>query len=197
MAALLRLAPQEWHRGTRAPDELSLLLDPEQQAKTLSRRVRATLIVNPCSHRVTDERLRAVEETLGRFADITTMRTERRGHATELARVAVGDAIFAYGGDGLFNEVLNGVEGTIPVGFIPGGHTNVLPRALGFPGDRSPRRCASRSVARGASRSAVSTGGGSPSRRALASARRRCATSTRSAGRPTVGVAAISPSRDS
>lgn len=97
--------------------------------------MRATLIANPCSHRVTDEGLRAVEETLGRLADITTMRTERRGHATELARVAVGDAIFAYGGDGLFNEVLNGVEGTIPVGFIPGGHTNVLPRALGFPGD--------------------------------------------------------------
>ena len=31
--------------------------------------------------------------------------------------------------------MLNGVDGTIPVGFIPGGGTSVLPRALGLPRD--------------------------------------------------------------
>lgn len=97
--------------------------------------MRATLIVNPCSHRVTEERLRAVARELGRVRELAVVRTERRGHATELAREAAGDAIFAYGGDGLFNEVLNGVTGSVPIGFVPGGHTNVLARALGLPRD--------------------------------------------------------------
>lgn len=106
---------------------------------------RATLIVNPCSHRVTEERLRSVERELGRVGELTVVRTQRRGHATELAREAEGDAIFAYGGDGLFNEVLNGASGAIPVGFVPGGHTNVLARALGLP--RDPVAASARLVA--------------------------------------------------
>lgn len=69
--------------------------------------------------------------------------TERRGHATELAREAVAgevDALYVFSGDGGFNEVLNGVDGTIPVGFLPGGNTSVLSRALGLP--RDPLRAA-------------------------------------------------------
>jgi diacylglycerol kinase family enzyme len=97
--------------------------------------VHATLIVNPCAHRVTEERLRAVERELARVAELTTVRTKRRSHGAELARQAAGDAIFAYGGDGLCNEVLNGADGSIPIGFLPGGHTNVLARALGLPGE--------------------------------------------------------------
>ena len=65
------------------------------------------------------------------------LRTERPGHATELAR-AVGadaDAIYVYSGDGGFNEVLNGSDGSVPLGFVPGGGTSVLPRALGLPRD--------------------------------------------------------------
>jgi diacylglycerol kinase family enzyme len=98
--------------------------------------VRATLIVNPCSHRVTDERLHAVKQELHRtFPELRVVLSERRGHATELARAAAGDAVFAYGGDGLVNEVVNGADGSIPVGFLAGGHTNVLPRVLGLPRD--------------------------------------------------------------
>lgn len=97
--------------------------------------MRTTLIVNPCSHRVTEERLRAVERELGRTGPVTTARTERRGHATELVRGAEADRIVAYGGDGLANEVLNGADGSVPVGFLPGGHTNVLARVLGLSRD--------------------------------------------------------------
>lgn len=97
--------------------------------------LRATLIANPCSHRMTQERLRAVEHELGRTLRVTTVLTERRGHATELARDADADLIVAYGGDGLSNEVLNGATGLIPLGFVPGGHTNVFPRSLGLPRD--------------------------------------------------------------
>jgi len=41
-----------------------------------------------------------------------------------------------FSGDGGFNEVLNGVErNDLPLGFVPGGGTSVLPRALGLPRD--------------------------------------------------------------
>jgi diacylglycerol kinase family enzyme len=63
------------------------------------------------------------------------MRTERPLHATELAEASCPDydAIVAFSGDGGFNEVLNGADGDIPLGFVPGGGTSVLPRALGLP----------------------------------------------------------------
>lgn len=96
---------------------------------------RAALIVNPFSSRVSEPRLRAVEAALSKHVDVETLHTERSGHATELARDAAAsyDAVFVYSGDGVFNEVLNGAGGAVPLGFIPGGRTNVLPRALGIP----------------------------------------------------------------
>jgi diacylglycerol kinase family enzyme len=97
--------------------------------------MRATLIVNPYASSVTEERVRAVERELSAGWVLTTVLTERPGHATELARDADGNAIFSFGGDGVFNEVLNGVDGRRPLGFVPGGRTNVLPRALGLPRD--------------------------------------------------------------
>jgi diacylglycerol kinase family enzyme len=93
------------------------------------------LIVNPFASEVTEARVRAVEEELGRVAEVRTQLTERRGHATELAAEAEGDAVVVYSGDGGFNEVLNGVREGIPLGFLPGGGTSVLPRALGLPRD--------------------------------------------------------------
>jgi diacylglycerol kinase family enzyme len=94
--------------------------------------VRATLIVNPLASRVTEERVRAVAE---RLRAVETLLTERRGHATELAAGAAGDAVFVFGGDGLVNEALNGLSPGKPLGIVPGGHTNVLARALGVPRD--------------------------------------------------------------
>jgi diacylglycerol kinase family enzyme len=95
------------------------------------------LIVNPFSSEVSESRLAAVEEALSAHAAVETLRTERRGHATELAREAARshDAVVVFSGDGVFNEVLNGVDRPIPLGFVPGGRTNVLPRALGLPRD--------------------------------------------------------------
>ena len=95
--------------------------------------MRATLIVNPYATSVSEERVRAVERELAAEWAVETLLTERRGHATALAREADGDVIVAFGGDGVYNEVLNGVDGTRPVGLVPGGATNVLPRALGLP----------------------------------------------------------------
>jgi diacylglycerol kinase family enzyme len=93
------------------------------------------LIVNPYASEVTEARVRAVEQELGRAGSVRTLLTERPGHAVELARAAGGDAVVVYSGDGGFNEVLNGVDDGVPLGFLPGGGTSVLPRALGLPRD--------------------------------------------------------------
>ena len=96
--------------------------------------MRSLLIVNPRASRVTPRAVEAVADALG---DVELARTERRGHATELAREASGqvERIYVFSGDGGFNEVLNGADGTTPLGFVPGGGSSVLPRALGLPRD--------------------------------------------------------------
>ena len=96
-----------------------------------------TLIVNPFASRVTEDGISAVERALMRSAYLRTVRTERPQHAVELARDAGdADALIVFSGDGGFNGVLNGVERSDqPLGFVPGGGTSVLPRALGLPRD--------------------------------------------------------------
>jgi diacylglycerol kinase family enzyme len=96
--------------------------------------VSALLVVNPFATRVDEHRLAAVQASLP--AGTETRLTTVAGEATEIARLADGvDAIYVFGGDGTFNEVLNGVEADVPLGFLPGGGTSVLPRALGLPRD--------------------------------------------------------------
>lgn len=94
----------------------------------------AVLIVNPYASAVTAARVRGVEQSLSRVVRPRTVLTERQGHATELAREACesADVLFVYGGDGVYNEALNGLDGVHPVGFLPGGGASVLPRALGI-----------------------------------------------------------------
>jgi diacylglycerol kinase family enzyme len=98
----------------------------------------AVLVVNPFATRVTEARLGRVEEELARVLRLTVVRTERPGHATELVADACRDgigAIVVFSGDGGFNEALNGLASDVPIGFLPGGGTSVLPRALGLPPD--------------------------------------------------------------
>jgi len=93
------------------------------------------LIVNPFASAVSEKRVRAVEEELSRAGTVRTVLTERAGHAVELAGSAEEEAVVVYSGDGGFNEVLNGIREGVTLGFLPGGGTNVLPRALGLPRD--------------------------------------------------------------
>jgi diacylglycerol kinase family enzyme len=89
---------------------------------------RPLLIVNPGASAVDETRTEAVAEILG--ADV--VKTERPGHATELAAESAAECVFVFGGDGVFNEVINGHRPDVPVGFVPGGGSSVLPRALGL-----------------------------------------------------------------
>jgi len=102
----------------------------------------AVLIVNPYASKVTEERTAAVEQALQRVAEVRAVRTERPRHATELAQEAEdAEAVVVFSGDGGFNEALNGVtRRDLALGFVPGGGTSVLPRALGLP--RDPVRAA-------------------------------------------------------
>jgi len=94
------------------------------------------LIVNPFASEVTQERVHLVELELAREVSVTTLLTERPGHAAELAAGAANaQALVVFSGDGGFNEALNGLPADRPIGFLPGGRTSVLPRALGLPRD--------------------------------------------------------------
>jgi diacylglycerol kinase family enzyme len=111
--------------------------------------VSRVLIVNPFATGVTEERLAAVRSALPR--DTALRVTTRRGQATDIAKDVSGEAtsVFVFGGDGTFNEALNGIDSATPLGLIPGGGTSVLPRALGLP--REPVEVA-RQLAKGATR---------------------------------------------
>ncbi len=100
---------------------------------------RALLIVNPYSTHVTGRRITEVETVLRERIEVATEFTRYPGHATELAATAAAahavDAILVFSGDGTYNEALNGADGRVPFGFLPGGGTSVLPRALGVSRD--------------------------------------------------------------
>jgi diacylglycerol kinase family enzyme len=97
---------------------------------------RAALIVNPFASGVTEEGLAGIERELERSLELTVLLTERPEHATELTRrLPAVDAVYVFGGDGLLNEVLNGLASPAVVGVLPGGGTNVVARTLGVPLD--------------------------------------------------------------
>ena len=97
--------------------------------------VKRILIVNPFASGVNEKKLAAVQAALPTGTE--TVLTQARGEATDLAAdwSPRAEAIYVFSGDGTYNEVINGLRADIPVGFIPGGGTSVLPRALGLPRD--------------------------------------------------------------
>jgi diacylglycerol kinase family enzyme len=113
------------------------------------------LIVNPFASGVTEERLAVVQAALP--AGTETVQTEGAGDAVRIARErgAGLEALFVFSGDGTYNEVLNGLQADVPLGFIPGGGTSVLPRALGLP--RDPAEAAARVAAGRTRRIALGT----------------------------------------
>jgi diacylglycerol kinase family enzyme len=94
--------------------------------------VGSLLIVNPHASAVSDALVDRVVAELP--AELEVVRTGGPGQATEIAREHERsvEAIYVLSGDGTYNEVLNGVTGDVPLGFLPVGGTSVLPRALGL-----------------------------------------------------------------
>ena len=112
--------------------------------------MRTVLIVNPRASKVSADVVDRVTAVIP--GDVVVVRTGAPGEATAIAREheASADAMYVLGGDGTYNEVLNGVSGSVPLGFLPGGGTSVLPRALGL--GRDPV-AAARAAAGGVTRS--------------------------------------------
>ena len=97
------------------------------------------IIVNPISGRGHDPRFIAelVRHLTLRGFTVDLQRTERAGHAAELARAVPDDAhcILSVGGDGTHREVLTGLVGRpVPACIVPSGTENVLGRTFGFLG---------------------------------------------------------------
>lgn len=135
--------------GSRIGLTVSPRADP---SRTYAAGVRAALIVNPFATTTTDRVREVLMRTFGtdRSLDVEVMRTEGRGHATDLAARARRDGVdvvIALGGDGTVNEVANGILTDIDpvtpvplddlplVAVIPGGSANVVARGLGIPAD--------------------------------------------------------------
>ncbi|HKJ56656.1 MAG TPA: diacylglycerol kinase family protein [Nitriliruptoraceae bacterium] len=104
--------------------------------------MRAVLVFNP-NATTTDAAVRdAIVTRLDEVVDLDVQPTKQRGHASHIVAGAIdegADAVFALGGDGTANEVIQAMAGTRAIlGVIPGGGTNVLARALGLPNDALP-----------------------------------------------------------
>lgn len=106
--------------------------------------MRALLIVNPHATATTERRRELLSRALAGSMKLHIARTERRGHATELAAAALADGtrlVVVHGGDGTVNETVNGLlsRGLDPGGpllaVVPGGSTNVFARAVGIDPD--------------------------------------------------------------
>lgn len=100
--------------------------------------MRVRLIANPNASRVHPDLVEGVVRRLSAVAEVDLRRTERAGHATELAGEPGADAVIGMGGDGTANEIVNGVPQGSLVGVIPAGATSVLARQLGLPAQPLP-----------------------------------------------------------
>ena len=106
--------------------------------------MRGLLVVNPrattTSPRVTDVLVNALQSQF----ELTVVLTTHRGHGIELGQQARDegiDVVIALGGDGIINEIVNGLlhRGLGPevplLAIVPGGSANVFARSLGIPLD--------------------------------------------------------------
>jgi diacylglycerol kinase (ATP) len=96
------------------------------------------LICNPVAKKASERKIERASHFLkSKGYKVEILFTEQKGHAESLARESIKESpflIIAAGGDGTFNEVVNGIAGTeIPMAILPIGTTNVLAKELGVP----------------------------------------------------------------
>lgn len=102
-----------------------------------------SLIVNPSAGNKAHRSIHEIESLLSKAAALKSFITGKKGDAFEYARKSCdADRIIVSGGDGTFNEVLNGLlsaENINPAGIslalIPTGTANVLAKELKIPED--------------------------------------------------------------
>ena len=106
--------------------------------------MRALLVVNPRATTTSTSTADVIVQALSHGLDLEVTFTTHREHGVDLGHWALDnrlDAVIALGGDGVVNEVLNGIlrDGPGPsvpaLAVIPGGSANVFSRALHIPSD--------------------------------------------------------------
>lgn len=99
--------------------------------------MKASLIINPVAGNGAFRSIKRIEGILKERVTLTTYITEKKGDASSFAEnIMDAELILVAGGDGTFNEVINGlmnVDKDIPLAFLPLGTTNVLAKELGIP----------------------------------------------------------------
>jgi YegS/Rv2252/BmrU family lipid kinase len=98
----------------------------------------AVLISNPIAYRASSKKIaRASYYLQSKGYTVESLFSDKKGDAEALAHSAIQRSpslIIAAGGDGTFNEVINGIAGSeIPMAILPLGTTNVLAKELGIP----------------------------------------------------------------
>ncbi|MBK9295962.1 MAG: hypothetical protein IPN02_03615 [Candidatus Microthrix sp.] len=103
------------------------------------------LIANSTASSVTARKRVVIAKLLSGAHDVSVALTERRGHATELARAAIVDGVdivVALGGDGTLNEVANGLVGSdCAWRCCPADRPTCSPARWDWPTTRSRRAC--------------------------------------------------------
>jgi YegS/Rv2252/BmrU family lipid kinase len=110
-----------------------------------------TLIVNPIAGKRAYRSIKKIEDLLKRKVSLNTFITQKKGDAESFAkqisselnselRTQNPELLIVAGGDGTFNEVINGILSAgspeidrLPLAFLPLGTTNVLAKELGVP----------------------------------------------------------------
>jgi diacylglycerol kinase family enzyme len=109
--------------------------------------MRTLVVVNPAATATTAPMRDALVAALADELKVDVVATTHRGHGRELGKQAVAEGVdvaVTLGGDGVVNEVVNGLlaDGPSPalplLAVVPGGSTNVFSRALGR--SRDPRQ---------------------------------------------------------
>jgi len=98
------------------------------------------LIANPAAQKASDKKVAIASYYLqSKGYEVEVLFTRKRGDAENLATESLHRRpaiIIAAGGDGTFNEVVNGIAGSeIPMAILPLGTTNVLARECDVPDD--------------------------------------------------------------
>jgi diacylglycerol kinase (ATP) len=101
-----------------------------------------SLIVNPSAGNKAHRSIHEIEALIRKKAALKTFVTSKKGDAAEFAKKSHDtDRIIVSGGDGTFNEVLNGLLSAedslsgVPLALIPTGTANVLAKELQIPED--------------------------------------------------------------
>lgn len=101
--------------------------------------MKVSLIINPIAGNKAFRSIKRIKDILKERTSLTTYITEKKGDAYLFAEdVKDSELIIVGGGDGTFNEVINGLmsaDKDIPLAFLPLGTTNVLAKELGIPED--------------------------------------------------------------